>query len=88
MSSVQPVGTAMQKRRARRKPRLAASAVDSVVLGPGEKLIAVQNSSRAVSSGAVMERVGVAPGEFLSRYGLQCNLQFQYTTNTVRQRSS
>jgi hypothetical protein len=29
-------------------------AVDSVVFGPGEKLIAVQNASSAVSSAALM----------------------------------
>jgi hypothetical protein len=54
MSSVQPAGTAMQKRSARGRPPFAASAVDSVVFGPGEKLIAVQNSSSAVISALLM----------------------------------
>ena len=62
-----------QKRSARLRPRLAASAVDRVVLGPGEKLIAVQNSSRAVSSGALM--VGKYPWGRLSAVRLQCNLR-------------
>ena len=59
MSRVQPAGTARQKGMARRKPRLAASAVDSVVFGPGEKLIAVANTSRAVNSVALMAFCGV-----------------------------
>ena len=37
----QPTGTDTTKRIARRSPRLAASAVDNVVLGPGVKAIAV-----------------------------------------------
>ena len=49
-SRPQPTGTASTKRSERRKPRLAASAVDSVVLGPGVKLAAVARSSRALSS--------------------------------------
>ena len=69
MSSVQPVGTAKQKRSARRRPRLAASAVDSVVFGPGEKLIAVQKISSAVNSVALMEK-----GRGLSVREVQCNL--------------
>jgi hypothetical protein len=47
-SSDQPTGTAQTKRMA--AARLAASAVDSVVFGPGEKLMAVASSSRAVNS--------------------------------------
>ena len=35
---------------ARRRPRLAASAVDRVVLGPGVKLATVASTRRAVSS--------------------------------------
>ena len=54
MSITQPAGTAKQKRSVRRRPWLAAIAVDSVVLGPGEKLMAVQNASRAVSSAALI----------------------------------
>ena len=50
----QPTGTATTKRMARRKPRLAASAVDRVVLGPGVKLVAVESTSRAVNSAACM----------------------------------
>ena len=46
----QPTGTAQTKRMACGKPRLAASAVDNVVFGPGEKLMAVASSSRAVNS--------------------------------------
>ncbi len=38
------------KRIARGRPRLAASAVESVVFGPGEKLIAVASTSSAVNS--------------------------------------
>ena len=49
-SRVQPTGTANTKRIARGNPPFAASAVDSVVLGPGEKLIAVANTSSAVNS--------------------------------------
>jgi hypothetical protein len=49
-SSVQPIGTATTKRIARGRPPLAARAVESVVLGPGEKLIAVANTSSAVNS--------------------------------------
>ena len=49
-SAVQPTGTAQTKRSAGRRPRLAASAVDSVVLGPGVKLMAVASASRAVNS--------------------------------------
>ena len=49
------------------RPRLAASAVDSVVFGPGEKLIAVASIKRAVSSVGLMvqglRRAGLpAPG--------------------------
>ena len=46
----QPTGTAHTKRSARLRPWLAASAVESVVLGPGEKLMAVASTSRAESS--------------------------------------
>ena len=49
-SKVQPTGTASTKRIARRRPPLAARVVDSVVLGPGEKLIAVAITSSAVNS--------------------------------------
>jgi hypothetical protein len=56
-SSPQPKGTATTKRIAWRRPWLAASAADSVVLGPGVKLIAVAKSSSAVSSGMVMGAV-------------------------------
>jgi hypothetical protein len=49
-SSVQPTGTATTKRMARGRPPLAARAVESVVLGPGEKLIAVASTSSAVNS--------------------------------------
>ena len=53
-SSPQPTGTANTKRMACRSPRLAASAVDSVVLGPGVKLAAVHKAIRAVNSTGVM----------------------------------
>lgn len=49
-SRVHPTGTAKTKRIARGRPPLAASVVDSVVFGPGEKLIAVANTSSAVNS--------------------------------------
>ena len=49
-SSVQPTGTAITKRMARGRPPLAPSAVERVVLGPGEKLIAVASTSSAVNS--------------------------------------
>jgi hypothetical protein len=39
---------------ARASPRLAAMAVDKVVLGPGEKLMAVASSSKALNSEAFM----------------------------------
>ena len=39
---------------ARGSPWLAAIAVDSVVLGPGEKLMAVASSSKALNSEAFM----------------------------------
>jgi hypothetical protein len=51
---VQPVGTATMKPSVRRRPWLAASAADSVVFGPGVKLIAVAKTSRAVSSSVDM----------------------------------
>ena len=53
-SRPQPTGTAQTKRIARRSPKFAASAVDRVVLGPGVKLVAADNSSRALNSAAVM----------------------------------
>src|SRR5450830_949854 len=53
-SSPQPTGTDTTNRSARRNPRLAASAVDRVVLGPGVKLAAVHGSSRALSSVLLM----------------------------------
>ena len=59
-SKVQPTGTATTKRIARGRPPLAARAVESVVLGPGEKLMAVQNASSAVSSAALIARSPVA----------------------------
>ena len=49
-SRLQPTGTATTKRMAAGRPRLAASAVDRVVLGPGVKLMAVASTSRAVNS--------------------------------------
>ena len=52
-----PVGTARMKGSARRRPRLAPSAVDSVVFGPGVKLIAIAKLSRAASSSADMDAV-------------------------------
>jgi hypothetical protein len=50
----QPTGTAHTKRMAMRKPWLAAMAVDSVVFGPGVKLLTVASTSRALSSEDVM----------------------------------
>jgi hypothetical protein len=50
----QPTGTAHTKRMARRSPWLAAMAVDSVVFGPGVKLLTVASTNRALSSDAVM----------------------------------
>jgi hypothetical protein len=41
---------------ARGSPPLAANAVDSVVLGPGEKLIAVANTNKAVNSCQFIEQ--------------------------------
>jgi len=55
-NKVQPTGTATMKRIARFRPPLAASAVDSVVFGPGEKLIAVANTNSAVNSCQSMEQ--------------------------------
>src|SRR5574337_1044337 len=49
-SAHQPTGTDTTKRMAAGRPRLAARAVDSVVLGPGVKLMAVASTSRAVNS--------------------------------------
>ena len=49
-------GTAHTKGMARRKPPLAASAVDRVVLGPGVKLIAVASTNKAVNSCQVMRQ--------------------------------
>ena len=49
-SKPQPSGTASTKRIERFKPRLAASAVESVVLGPGVKLATLARTSRAVNS--------------------------------------
>jgi hypothetical protein len=40
---------------ARFKPPLAASAADKVVLGPGVKAMAVENTSRAANSEEVMK---------------------------------
>jgi hypothetical protein len=51
---LQPTGTASTNDSAPRKPRLAAKAVESVVLGPGVKLAAVAKPSKAVSSAFVM----------------------------------
>ena len=56
-SSTQPTGTASTKRRLRRSPWLAARAVESVVLGPGVKLMAVASTSRAVNSWSGMPQV-------------------------------
>ena len=39
---------------ARHRPKWAASAVDSVVLGPGVKLVAADNTCRALNSVAFM----------------------------------
>jgi len=50
----QPTGTAHTKRMARRRPWLAAMAVDKVVLGPGVKLLTVASTNRALSSEEVM----------------------------------
>ncbi len=49
-SADQPSGTAHTKRMAGRRPRLAAMAVDSVVFGPGEKLMAAARTRSAVNS--------------------------------------
>jgi len=46
----QPTGTAKQNRKARRNPKLAAKAVDKVVLGPGEKLTATHIANKAAHS--------------------------------------
>jgi hypothetical protein len=50
----QPTGTAHTKRMARRRPWLAAMAVDKVVLGPGVKLLTVASTKSALSSEEVM----------------------------------
>src|SRR5256885_34489 len=55
-STHQPTGTARTKRSAGRRPWLAARAVDSVVLGPGLKLMEAASSSKAVSSDGGMRR--------------------------------
>src|SRR5665647_1135092 len=53
-SNAQPTGTASTKRSECLRPKLAASAVDRVVLGPGVKVAAVANSIKAVNSTLVM----------------------------------
>jgi hypothetical protein len=53
-SRPQPTGTANTNLSAARKPALAPMAADKVVLGPGVKLVAVANSSKAPHSVAVM----------------------------------
>ena len=45
-----PSGTARVKGMTLRKPSLLAIAVVSIVFGPGEKVIAAQNTSKAISS--------------------------------------
>jgi hypothetical protein len=50
----QPTATASTKRIARLNPKLAASAADKVVLGPGVKLMAVHSISNAVNSALLM----------------------------------
>src|SRR5665647_1772296 len=55
-SNAQPTGTASTKRNECLRPKLAASAVDRVVLGPGVKVAAVANSIKAVNSTLVMGR--------------------------------
>src|SRR5688572_12261961 len=72
-SRVQPTGTARMKRMARGRPPLAASAVDKVVLGPGEKLIAVANTSSAVNSCQFM-------GHTLNWRPLQYRYRYAYNT--------
>jgi hypothetical protein len=49
-----PTGTAHTKRMARRRPWLAAMAVDKVVFGPGVKLLTVASTNSALSSEEVM----------------------------------
>ena len=51
---VHPTGTEHTKGMALLMPKLAAKAVDKVVLGPGVKLVAVASVSKAPSSVAVM----------------------------------
>src|SRR3990167_4992701 len=58
-SADQPTGTAQTKRMACGSPRLAANAVESVVFGPGVKLMAVARTSRAVNSARGMGSDGV-----------------------------
>src|SRR5665647_1327672 len=55
-SNAQPTGTASTKRSECLRPKLAASAVDRVVLGPGVKVAAVANSIKAGNSTLVMGR--------------------------------
>ncbi|CAN1536915.1 hypothetical protein MCERE1_01609 [Burkholderiaceae bacterium] len=75
-SKAQPRGTAKQKRNARRRPWLAASAVDKVVLGPGEKLTAVHIASKAAHSELPMAPPcgfgWVAPHQRLPRVSQRC----------------
>jgi hypothetical protein len=53
-SKPHPTGTAKIKGIACANPRLAASAVDKVVLGPGVKLEAPASASKAIHSSGVM----------------------------------
>jgi hypothetical protein len=53
-SMIQPAATAQTKCSVPRRPRLAASAVASVVLGPGVKVAAANSSSRAENSAVDM----------------------------------
>ena len=61
---------------------LADEPVDNMVLGPGVKLIAVHNASRAVHSVAFMGAWEKVCGACLSNDGRYCSLQYQYTIGT------
>src|SRR5574343_880475 len=81
-SRPQPTGTASTKGRAPRRPRCAASAVDSVVLGPGVKLVAVARTSSAPHSCGDMEAKLMAHTVVVMAAQLQYSLQ-EHSRNCI-----
>src|SRR3990167_2408306 len=98
-SADQPTGTAQTKRIACGNPRLAASAVDSVVFGPGVKLMAVASARRAVNSakgmvlgsglwgsggGTVRAISATVPVQLIRQTHKLCWCRHRHTTGTPR----